>query len=182
MQFASPRYSCVRTQKRKPLSDRFAALVDRQGPIHPYNPKLGRCHLWTGATYSNGYGTLRVGHGPDRKMTGAHRVAYELRYGPIPVGLQVCHSCDNRLCVNSDHLFAGTNKENHHDAARKGRQRSGGSRLNLEQRKALLRRTNELPHTTENIKAICQEFGITRSTVYQTYNGTLYQALREAAA
>lgn len=181
MQFSSPRHSCVRTHKRIPLEERFAALVDKMGPIHPYNSELGACHIWTGATNSNGYSTFRVGHGPDRRMTGAHRVAYELSIGPITGNLQVCHSCDNRLCVNPAHLFTGTNKENHHDAARKGRSRSGDSRLNLEQRKALLQRTSELPHTTENVKAICQEFGVSPSTVYQTYNGKLYQALRQAA-
>lgn len=181
MNLSTPRYATPRVQKRIPLQERFTELVDLQGPIHPYKPELGNCHLWTGNVGSNGYGIVRVGYGTDRRMSGAHRVAYTLYVGPIGVAKHICHSCDNKLCVNPLHLFEGTNLENRHDSARKGRARSGDSRLNLEQRKALLQRTTEIPHTTENVKVICTEFGISRSTVYQVYNGRLYQALREAA-
>jgi hypothetical protein len=181
MQFKSPRYSCVRTHKRIPLEERFNALVDRNGPAHPYNADLGPCYLWTGATYRNGYGTFRIGHGAERKMTGAHRVAYELRYGPITGGLHVCHSCDNRLCVNPEHLFLGTNLENHQDAARKGRDAGRFKKHSLATRKAIAQRTLELPQSTENITVIAKEFGVHRSTIYQVYRGELYAALREAA-
>jgi hypothetical protein len=51
----------------------------------------------------------------------AHRIAYELAYGPIADGLQVLHRCDNPPCCNPAHLFLGTIKENIHDAMAKGR-------------------------------------------------------------
>jgi hypothetical protein len=51
----------------------------------------------------------------------AHRVAWELTYGPIPAGLYVCHHCDNPPCCNPAHLFLATNAGNAQDMSRKGR-------------------------------------------------------------
>lgn len=51
----------------------------------------------------------------------AHRVAWEKAYGPIPKGMNVCHHCDNRSCINPDHLFLGTQKDNVDDMLKKGR-------------------------------------------------------------
>lgn len=79
------------------------------------------CWNWTGHTYANGYGVLKV-FGKD---VSAHRYSYELHKGPIPGGMEILHSCDVRNCVNPDHLVAGTHKENMADAASRGRIRRG---------------------------------------------------------
>jgi hypothetical protein len=54
-----------------------------------------------------------------------HRIAYEETYGPIPEGMQVCHKCDVRNCINPEHLFLGTAKDNMQDCKDKGRTRGG---------------------------------------------------------
>ncbi|AZS13030.1 hypothetical protein Ro45lw_42 [Escherichia phage Ro45lw] len=79
------------------------------------------CVRFTGGLNSSGYGNLWV----DGKTVGAHRVAYELANGPIPKGSVLRHTCDNRYCVNPEHLVLGTHRENMEDMTKRGRQARG---------------------------------------------------------
>lgn len=67
------------------------------------------CWTWPGATNSAGYGNIGNGKGSTSLV---HRVAYEDRNGPIPDGLTIDHTCNNKLCVRPDHLEAVTRTEN----------------------------------------------------------------------
>ena len=79
---------------------------------------VGDCLVWQGARAWGGYGLL-MWNGERRRR--AHRVAYELTHGPIPIGLHVLHRCDNPPCIRPEHLFLGTQTDNMYDRIAKGR-------------------------------------------------------------
>ena len=80
------------------------------------------CWEWTRCRGSYGYGKMgSVALLRSSSPGDTHRIAWMLKNGPIPKGMCVLHHCDNPPCCNPDHLWAGTQKENLHDMAAKGR-------------------------------------------------------------
>lgn len=108
-------------QQRPSAAERLTSKIE-------YDPN-GGCWLWSGLTHPFGHGTIGV----NGKNTLTHRFAWTLWRGEIPAGRHVLHKCDVPQCVNPDHLYLGSDKENARDRVERGRQvrgsRNGRSKL-----------------------------------------------------
>lgn len=123
-----------------------------------YNVDANGCWIWTGAARSKfGYGQISIGHSGNLS---AHRAAYLLLRGDIPPGMCVLHRCDVPACVNPDHLFLGTKRDNNEDRDRKGRYRNGRTKLNAIQKKEILDSPDSSP-------VMAKRLGVTRGRVEQ---------------
>lgn len=130
------------------------------------------CHEWQRSLDDDGYGQrIRVG----TKRVKPHRFAYERAHGPIADSLMVLHRCDNRRCVNPDHLFVGTDADNKADMCRKARHaygtRQGLAKLN----EISVERIRDIKLCGATYKVIAHYFGISIATVSQVVRGVTWR-------
>lgn len=130
------------------------------------------CWNWTHCKRPVGYGCMKV----CGKLVSSHRLSFEIHHGEIPSGMFVMHSCDNRLCVNPDHLSIGTHADNMRDAARKGRIPMCNRPIhNAKFTQSDVCRMIDLRNSGMSYNKIAIEFGSSHSVVSKWINGISYK-------
>jgi hypothetical protein len=132
------------------------------------------CINWKKSLTRAGYGQLRRGS----KTLAAHRVAWEEVHGPIPDGLWVLHHCDNRKCINVEHLYLGDVKRNALDAVERDRTEPmrGENNWNHKLTETQIKEIRQLlPRST--IKALARRFGVCRVTISRIKNNRTWKWL-----
>ncbi|MBX5089355.1 HNH endonuclease [Rhizobium lentis] len=157
------------------MKSRSDRLFDKVMP----EPNSG-CWLWLGGVSDKRYGKFRWSEGVTAL---AHRASWIVHKGEIPTGLLVCHKCDNGFCVNPDHLFLGTAKDNSDDKLRKGRdthafgESHGRSRLNDCHVKAILSGLDD----GRTYQSLADEYGVARRTIRDIKTGRNWRHLSHPA-
>ncbi len=137
--------------------------------------KSDGCWEWIGTVSGAGYGQIKDNY----RTRNAHRVSYELHRGQVPAELQVCHTCDNRRCVNPAHLFLGTGADNAQDKIRKGRANLPGGSAHWNSKLS--------PHAVHDIRTsslmgseLAIKHGVARSTVSRIRNGLGWRSVENS--
>lgn len=137
------------------------------------------CLVWIRRLDQNGYAPIfRRG-----RWTKAHRLAWEFSNGKVPSGMNVCHRCDNRACIEPTHLFVGTQSDNMRDCENKGRanhpvgERNNKAKLTSEEVLELRRRRA----AGESMYRLGKVFGIARQSVRSIILGRHWRHVQEAA-
>lgn len=143
---------------------------------------MSGCFLWTGFVNRQGYGRIRW-QGRNELV---HRLSYELSTGVHPGAKFVCHKCDNPSCLNPDHLFLGTAKDNNKDRASKGRNMKGywggaHPRAILTDAQVVQIRIEYVKHSRDHgTPALARKHGVTQQTVWEIVTGKIRKRLRAA--
>lgn len=116
--------------------------------------KTNNCWNWTASKIDN-RGRFRFRF--NNKMMYSSRVSWFIHYGYFP-NLWVCHKCDNPSCVRPDHLFLGTDLDNHKDRDIKGR--NGKSKLTNEQISLIL-------DSKEKTQQLMERYNVSYHTIYR---------------
>lgn len=133
------------------------------------------CWLWTERKNKGGYARACLYADRKNHTVTISRLSYELYRGPIPPGLLACHICDVRHCVNPDHIFIGTYKDNIMDCMAKNRLAIGERRGTAVLKNADIPVIRQRLRNKETQRAIAQDYGVDESTIRCIHRGVSWK-------
>lgn len=134
------------------------------------------CWNWKAGLISSGYGSA---YSPTLGPQAAHRLAWILTNGEIPDGMYVLHKCDNKKCVNPDHLYLGTQKKNLQDAKDRGLTNTGEKHWNTSITESEVKLMRSLYKSGTPIKMIADIFNITYKNTWQILKFKRWKHLKD---
>ena len=159
--------------KVKAISHRWMTLQERFNAQYEVVTESG-CWIWMGSLTRH-YGTIWV----DGRAVSSHRISYIIHIGDIPDGLNVLHRCDVYSCVNPNHLFIGTQKDNMSDMTKKGRSLVGSMNSAAKLSESDVR--NILHRKGERLAGIAKDYGVTLQSIWNIMNGKTWTHIKNNA-
>ena len=153
------------------IKEKGEKLMDESMPIPETGCRIAMCAV----DRSNGYAMTCAEGKPIR----AHRLSYLCFRGDIPAGLSVLHKCDTRTCINPEHLWIGTHRDNTQDMLRKGRgghlcgERASRAKLNARQVVEIRKRYGE----GESQAELSRAFRVSGPSIHGIVNGIYWKHL-----
>lgn len=155
----------MKVGKAETIEDKFWRYVDKKGVNEWWN--------WLGNIVANGYGRLYY----NNKSFHVHRLSYIIHFGEIDEGKCVCHKCDNKKCINSNHLFLGTQQDNIKDRDMKNRQAKGETSGKSKLTNEIVQIIREKYTNNRNLRIIdlAKEYKLDRHTIGLVINNEIWK-------
>ena len=133
--------------------------------------KTSTCWNWTASTGHNGYGRFRL----NGKLESPHVLSYKIHNSDYVKGRDVCHTCDNRSCVNPDHLFLGSRSDNMIDCSNKNRNAKGINHYNAKLCSKDIPIIRNLLESKVPIKRIAELFKVSATSISAIKSGKTWK-------